>query len=103
MSQSYNVVFEGVGGEKSNILGIRTWTSFRDKAHLEEWLKESGNRDAIIAEDVTPDEAMEYTRQTSAEALARYVVHEATRDGVMNFEIAELHMNNIILARQRRK
>jgi len=103
MADSYNVVFEGVGGERSNIQGVRTWTSFRDKAHLEEWMKETEHRDTILAEGVTPDEAMEMTRQTSAEALARYIVHESTVNGVLDEEIADMHLKNIILSRQRRK
>ncbi len=103
MAYDYNVVFEGVGGDKSNVKGVRTWTSFKSKEDFQEWLKETGHRDTVIAEGVAQDRAIELTRETSDVARLRYVWHEATKEGHLNLPIGIMHLRNLSFDRGRRR
>ena len=60
---NYHVVFRGIGGDRSNHPGVITWTSFESEADFEEWMKTADNEDEILAQGVSQEEAIGYTRQ----------------------------------------
>lgn len=66
---AYNVVFEGTGEEGSNYKGIRTFTSYESKEAFDKRYREK-NRDVIVGEGVSDEEAHNLCRQTTIEARA---------------------------------
>lgn len=76
---SYNVVFEGTGGPRSNYAGVRTWTSFRDKAHFQEWQRSAKNFDRVIAEGVSQEKAIALSNKTPLEAQVGAIFAEFLR------------------------
>ena len=96
--RGYNLVFEGTGQENSNHLGIRTWTSFRDKEDYIQWMRESGNGDKILAEGVTQDEALKYIKQTRlADRTAAVVAASTTKDGEVNPTVLRFNLMNLLM------
>ncbi len=78
--KGYNVVFEGIGGPRSNFPGIRTWTTYESKADFDAFRHNSD--DIIVAEGVSRKTCLKLTAQTSAEARARYAINEARQDPI---------------------
>lgn len=93
--KGYNVVFEGVGGKKSNVRGVRTWTTFDNKSHLSDWLDETKIRDRIVAEGVPKQLAIELCAQTPATAFLEFAIREATIDGVLDEKILTMKLATI--------
>jgi len=91
----YNVVFEGVGGKKSNVKGVRTWTAFNDKDDLNQWLNETQIRDRVVAEGVTEEIAQVLCSQTPATALVESAIRAATVADKTDPQILELKLETI--------
>lgn len=100
----YNVVFMGIGGEKSAHHGIRTWTSFESKSKFQKWLEESKNRDVILAEGVTDDVAVEMCQQTTDLAYFMSFASEATReDGTIDMGKFQMRVATLAFFRQHKQ
>ena len=54
----YYVVLEGTGEEKSNYKGVRTIRSLKSKEDFDRWKEKGGNKDIVIAENISEDEAI---------------------------------------------
>lgn len=93
-AQSYNVVFEGVGGENSNYKGVRTITPFRDKEAFDKWKAETKNRDKVIAEGVSDEVARDFAAMTTVEARFR----AASAEFEKNPESGDIHYRNMLFA-----
>lgn len=91
----YNVVFEGVGGKKSNSRGVRTWTTFDNRSHFSDWLDETKIRDRIVAEGVSEQLAVELCAQTTATAFLESAIREATINGVLDERLLSLKLDTI--------
>lgn len=90
----YNVVFEGVGGDNSNYKGVRTITSFESKEAFDEWKKNSTNRDRVIAEGISDEEASEIAGQMTLEARQHALDEQIAADPAH----AEMHRVNMLFA-----
>lgn len=73
----YYVVFEGVGGEHSNYEGIRTITLFDSEEDFLAWKSGCNNRDLVVGQGLTYEEARALAAETSGEARARAALKDA--------------------------
>jgi len=93
---SYNVVFEGTGEENSNTKGVRTWTSFKDKNELEDFLLRGLNGDIVVAEDVTEEEAISLTSETRVEdSVIAAIEGSVMPNGRVNREVLDMKLNTL--------
>lgn len=98
-SKDYNVVFaytSACGGYE----GVRTWTSFRNKAHFEEWYTEGiRKKQNIFAEGVTAEKAVEICGQTPFAYRLFAAIDEATdpKTGEIEPLVFNMEMTKIIL------
>ncbi len=97
----YNVVFRSTGIESPGYKGVITWSTFRDKKQFDAWFNEElRRRYDVIAEGVSPEEAIEHSRRTSLSAQLTAALQEATdRRGEINLDILRFQLTNVALVR----
>lgn len=98
-NKGYNVVFEGVGGENSNVKGMRTWTSFSSEAAFNEWKSKSKNADSVVASGVSEEDAISECRKTSIQAHINTAFAQSTFAGDTNEARLQMHLKNLALLR----
>lgn len=100
MSDSkYNVVFRHTEGAGA-YAGVINWSTFNDKDHFDEWMKEAAPTDQeVIAENVSEEEAVRLTLTTPLLSHIAVATEEAT-DPKTGFDpqIFNLKMLGIMLA-----
>jgi len=102
VDQMYNVVFEN-SENTGNYRGIRTWSSFKDKATFDKWYSKDNNNinKIVLAEGVTKDNAIEIAKKTPFEYLFAACFHDAT-DPItkeIDDEKLERRISNVILTK----
>ena len=106
MSESprYLVVFEGVGGHKSNAPGVRTMTEIDSREAFGEWYDKQRREaapnpvDAIVAEGITNEKARDLIRQTPLEAQLQLCISQSTYDEKIDLGLLKHHLTNIGLS-----
>lgn len=89
---SYNVVFE-YDETKGGAYGVRTWTSYRDRAEAEAMTKKRTNE--IIARGVSDEEAMDLTSLTPEICRLLCAVEQAYQDEASpSTEMLSFHTTN---------
>lgn len=76
VTKTYYVVFEGVGGDRSNYAGIRTMTGYKSKEDFERHQRQFPNRDLVIGQDLTLEEATKLCSQTTMKASIQSMMTE---------------------------
>jgi len=80
----YNVVFEGTGKERSNFLGVRTYSTWESREEYEKDKADpSFSRDRVVAEGVTPERAVEIIEQQDIAYSVLASIESSTRGGVV--------------------
>lgn len=92
--KSYNVVFRNID-ENGGYAGVITWTSFASKEAFDKWFTPKlRKRYEVVAEGVTPEQAVEHTHTTPAASRLRAARAAATdkdgkvHEGVYQFQLA---------------
>ena len=97
MTDSYNVVFEYTN-QVSGYAGIITWSSFKDKAHFDEWYSDDIKaRERVIAQGITVHRAIELSKTTPLEARLE-ASREDARDhttGKLDFGLLRLGLKTL--------
>lgn len=101
-SLSYAVVFEYTAAA-GGYAGVRTWTAFKSQADFEKWLKQPDNKvlekERVIAQGVTDEEAIRITEGTPVECYAAACIEEATgRSGHINEMLLEAQLSGAAMA-----
>ena len=103
--EMYNVVLQYTR-EVEGYEGVRTWTSFRDKANFNEWCTQDiKKRQSAIAQGVTQNEAIEISRKTPLSYDFAVCLQKATSPETreINKKILEIELETMLLVRSYRK
>lgn len=96
--EKFWVVFEYTAAA-GGYCGVRTSTCFSNKAHFEQWLKESSQileREKIIAQGVTLEQAVSLTKETPLKCRITAALQEATTKDGIDENVLVLEIQNII-------
>lgn len=96
---SYNVVFEHTV-KAGGYAGVRTWTSYKDKADFEAMNADADEIRFVVAEGVTGDEALNLCSLTPEVCYLTAAVQEMcyADDGHIDTDLAAFHLEKAILA-----
>jgi len=96
---SYNVVFEGTT-KAGGYTGIRTWTSYKDKADFDTMNTDADGIRSIVAERVTEDEALNLTSLTPEICYLTSAIQEMcyAKDGRIDIRLAPYPLANVFFA-----
>lgn len=102
-SLPYNVVFEYTEAAGS-YAGVRTITAFKNKDDFDRWLNDPENsvleREKVVAQGVTEDEATKLVDATSVESYAAACIAAATDSaGVIHLTALKCELTNVAMAR----
>ena len=100
--ETYNVVF-AYTRQSGGYEGVITFTFFKDEEHFDKSYNEDiRKRQRVLAEGVTPDEAVEMVQQTPLACDLATTLQEATnpKTGEVEPSILEMDLRNVAFARR---
>lgn len=97
----YNVAFVYTRKAKKGYEGVRTWTTFKNKAEFEAWYTpEIKAKEEVLEEGISDERCIELVRKTPIACYAASAVQDATNQqtGKVNRHVLKMRLQQVALA-----